>query len=176
MMNKMANANIANDDHVLGPSQADVTIVEYGDFQCPFSARAHAALMDLRDRVGVRMRLVYRHFPLVDKHPLAEPAAEAAEAAGAQGKYWEMHDALFANQAGLSPHALLVIADSLDLDVARFHEDMLDGRHEPRVMSDLERGKQEGVDHTPTFFINGERYFGDSDEASLARAIAGARH
>jgi protein-disulfide isomerase len=175
MMNKMANANIANNDHVLGPSEADVTIVEYGDFQCPFSARAHSALMELRERIGEKMRLVYRHFPL-DKHPLAEPAAEAAEAAGAQGKYWEMHDALYANQAELSPHALLVIAESLDLDVERFQEDILGGRHEPRVMSDLERGKQEGVDRTPTFFINGERYFGDSDGASLARAITSALH
>lgn len=174
-MNKMANANIASNDHVLGPNEAEVTIVEYGDFQCPFTARANAALKDLRDRAGVRMRLVYRHFPL-DKHPLAEPAAEAAEAAGAQGKYWEMHDALFAHQAELSPHTLLVIAESLDLDVARFREDMLGGRHEPRVMSDMERGKQEGVEKTPTFFINGERYCGDSDKASLERAIASALH
>jgi protein-disulfide isomerase len=176
MMNKMANANIANNDHVLGPSEADVTIVEYGDFQCPFSARAHAALKDLRERIGAKMRLVYRHFPLMDMHPLAEPAAEAAEAAGAQGKYWEMHDALYTHQAELSPHALLVIAESLDLDVGRFQEDILGGRYEPRVMSDLERGMEEGVDRTPTFFINGERYFGDSDEASLARAIAKAQH
>lgn len=174
-MNKMADANIASNDHVLGPSEADVTIVEYGDFQCPYTARAHEALKDLRDRVGIRMRLVYRHFPL-DKHPLAEPAAEAAEAAGAQGKYWEMHDALFAHQAELSPHALLVIAESLDLDIERFQEDVLGGRHEPRVMSDLERGRQEGVEGTPTFFINGERYRGDSDEASLERAITGALH
>jgi protein-disulfide isomerase len=176
MMNKMANAYIANNEHVLGPSSADVTIVEYGDFQCPFSARAHAALKDLRDRIGSRMRLVYRHFPLVDEHPLAEPAAEAAEAAGAQGKYWQMHDALYTHQAQLTPHALLVIAESLDLDIERFQEDMLGGRHEPRVMSDLERGKEDGVDMTPTFFINGERYFGNSDEASLARAIGGALH
>lgn len=165
---------IDENDHVLGPRDAPVAILEYGDYQCPYTARAHAALKDLRARLGDRMCLAYRHLPLSDKHPVAELAAEAAEAAGAQGRFWEMHDTLFENQQAISPHALPVFAESIDLDIARFTDEMLARHHRPRVQGDAVRAHRSGATGTPSFWINGERYHGDTDEASLAQAITQA--
>jgi protein-disulfide isomerase len=173
-MNKAANANISGHDHVLGPDNADVTIVEYADYQCPYSGRAHNALKDLGERLGLTLRLVYRHFPLMDVHEYAEMASEAAEAAAAQGKFWQMHNALYAHQERLSPDILPVLAESIDLDIDRFTSDMLERRYRQRVLADVERGREDGADSTPTFFFNGERYYGDSDEQSLAQAIRDA--
>lgn len=157
-------------DHLRGPREAQVVIVEYGDFQCPFTARAYAALDDLGERLGDDLCLVYRHFPL-PKHPFAELAAEAAEAAAAQGKFWEMHDALFEHQDRINPETLVVLAESIDLDINRFRDEMLARHYRPRVLGDAARARREGVDQTPTLFINGERYRGDSDELSLAKGI-----
>jgi protein-disulfide isomerase len=162
---------IDDNDHVLGSPDADLTIVEYGDYQCPYTARAHGVLSNLRDELGDRMCLVYRHLPLSQLHPFAEIAAEAAEAAGTQGQFWEMHDALFENQDKLEPEALAVLAESLDLDIKRFRDDMVARRYRARVQADAQRGHADGASGTPTFFITGERYHGDSDEASLTRAV-----
>lgn len=162
---------IEKDDHLRGSRDAQVTLIEYGDFQCPYCARAHAALAELMQQHGERVALVYRHLPLNDLHPFAEPAAEAAEAAGAQGKFWEMHDALFENQDMLDEDALPALASSLGLDAQRFASELKDGKHADRVEQQAEEARALGARGTPTFFINGERYHGDSDHASLAAAL-----
>lgn len=162
---------IDEQDHVRGAHDAKVTLVEYGDFQCPYCARAHAALSELMQQHGDRVALVYRHLPLADLHPLAAPAAEAAEAAGAQGKFWEMHDALFEHQDTLDEDALPVLAANLGLDARRFAGDIEDGKHGARVEAQADGARALGARGTPTFFINGERYHGDSDHASLASAL-----
>jgi protein-disulfide isomerase len=166
---------IGPDEHVRGPQDAALTLIEYGDFQCPYCARAHAALSELGDALGAEVggiRLVYRHFPLVEYHPLAELAAEAAEAAGAQGRFWEMHDTLFEQQRNvMDPQDLAVLAESLDLDIERFRVDVLDRRYQTRVQHDLERARHDGAHKTPSFYINGVRYQGDSDRDSLEAAL-----
>jgi protein-disulfide isomerase len=170
----MNERQATRDDHIRGNGDAPVMLIEYADFQCPYSARAYAVLGDLRDQLGDDLCLVYRHLPLTHLHPYAEPAAEASEAAAAQGKFWEMHDALYENQDLLDPGALPALAESIELDSDRFRDDLLARRFKPRVLHDAERGKQDGADQTPTFFINGQRYYGDSDYESLSAAIQDA--
>ncbi|MET0983205.1 MAG: DsbA family protein [Telluria sp.] len=165
---------IEENDHVRGNREAEVVLIEYADFQCPYCARAHEALASLQQQHGERVTLVYRHLPLTDLHPFAQPAAEAAEAAGAQGKFWEMHDALFENQGMLDEDALPAIADGLQLDGERFRGELEGGQHRGRVEGDVQEARAAGASGTPTFFINGERYRGDSDHASLGKAIEGA--
>jgi len=165
---------IAEDDHVRGGSDAAVTLIEYGDFQCPYCARAHAALGELQRQHGDRLRLVYRHLPLSELHPDAQPLAEAAEAAGAQGKFWEMHDALFEQQDMLDEDALPALASALGIDAGRWRDAFEGGRYRDKVLAQAEAGRAAGASGTPSFFINGERYHGDSDHASLAAAIEDA--
>jgi protein-disulfide isomerase len=162
---------IEANDHVLGPRDARLIIIEYGDFQCPYTARAHPTLSKLRGELGDELCLVYRNLPLSNLHPLAEIAAEAAEAAAAQGKFWEMHDALFEHQDRVSPDTLPALAESIELDIDRFRDEMLARRYRQRVQTDAEQAKRDGAKQTPTFFFNGERYSGDSDEESLTAAI-----
>lgn len=162
---------IEEHDHLRGSRDAQVTLVEYGDFACPYCARAHAALTELMQRHGERVALVYRHLPLVDLHPPAMPAAQAAEAAGAQGKFWEMHDALFENQGMLDQDSLPALASNLGLDAQRLAGELDEGKHAARVEQQAEQARAFGARGTPTFFINGERYQGDSDHASLAAAL-----
>ncbi len=165
---------IGNDEHVRGPADAALTVIEYGDFQCPYSARAHHALRELDGQFG-GIRLVYRHLPLVHLHPLAELAAEAAEAAASQGRFWDMHDALFRQQRRIvDEQDFAVLAEGLDLDVERFHAEVRERRHRPRVQADAERARHDGATGTPTFTINGVRYRGDSDRASLESALSEA--
>jgi len=166
--------DIADNDHVRGNRDAELVLIEYADFQCPYCARAHKALTELQRQHGERLALVYRHLPLTDLHPFALPAAEAAEAAGAQGKFWEMHDALFENQGMLDEDALPALAANLQLDAQRFRSEFEGGRHRERVQADIGQAQAAGASGTPTFFINGERYGGDSDHASLAAAIGKA--
>jgi protein-disulfide isomerase len=170
----MSDEHVRRDDHVLGNPHAPVTLIEYGDFQCPYCARAHQALTELRDRLGDQLCLVYRHLPLTDEHPFAELAAEAAEAAGAQGKFWEMHDALFDYQALVDPDEVPSMAQGLGVDLEDFREDMTTHRHRERVLDDAEHARAQGVTGTPAFFINGRRYIGGLDLASLAQAVQDA--
>jgi protein-disulfide isomerase len=169
---------IGPDEHVRGPREAALTLIEYGDFQCPYCARAHEALVELTDELGEQsggIRLVYRHLPLSDLHPLAELAAEAAEAAGSQGKFWDMHDMLFEQQRQvMDGQDLAALAENLDLDLERFGADVQERRHRARVRRDLERAHHDGASGTPTFYINGVRYQGDSDRASLEQALGEA--
>ncbi|MPZ99254.1 MAG: Na+/H+ antiporter NhaA [Dehalococcoidia bacterium] len=158
-------------DHVRGPEDAPVTLVEYGGFQCPYCGAAESVLGELAEAMGDDLRLVFRHYPLLDVHPQAELAAAAAEAAAAQGKYWEMHSLLFAHQESLEEAAIVDYARSLGLDVGRFVDDLASGRHAMRVERDVASGALSGVLGTPTFFINGRRHQGAYDRDSLAAAV-----
>ena len=161
-------------DHILGPAEAAVTLVEYGDFECPHCGAAHGILTELLQERGEQVRLVYRHFPLMQIHPRAEPAAEAAEAAGAQGRFWEMHDVLYENQDALEDDDLMGYAQELGLDVRRFAEDLAQGTYRDRVEDGIRSGVESGVHGTPTFFINGRRHEGAWDLESLRTAIDAA--
>jgi protein-disulfide isomerase len=162
---------VSERDHVLGPETAPVTLVEYGDFECPFCGAAHPSVVQVRQTLGDELRFAFRHFPLSQIHPHALPAAEAAEAAGAQGKFWEMHDMLFANQRALGLDHLLGYAAALGLDLDRFALELEQHTHEPRIREDFMSGIRSGVNGTPTFFVNGVRHNGGYDPESLLLAI-----
>jgi protein-disulfide isomerase len=161
-------------DHILGPPSAPATLVEYGDFECPYCGQAHPIVKQLQAQLGPQLRFVYRHFPLIQVHPHAELAAEASEAAGAQGKFWEMHDLLFENQEALDVDDLIGYAVELDLDLPRFHREFAGHVYAPRVLEDLIGGARSGVHGTPTFFINGVRHEGPFDFDTLFNAIEAA--
>lgn len=168
---------IGEREHVRGPEDAALTLVEYGDFQCPYCARAHLALRELGERFAPQggIRLVFRHLPLGELHPLADLAAESAEAAAGQDRFWDMHDALYENQDQVEDEQdLALLAESIALDVERFRADVVERRHQPRVQADLERARGDGASRTPSFFINGVLHRGDSDIDSLERALTEA--
>jgi Na+:H+ antiporter, NhaA family len=158
-------------DHIRGLADAPLTLVEYGDFECPFCGRATGAVADLRERFGDQLRYVFRHLPLSDVHPHAQLAAEAAEAAAAQGKFWPMYDRLFAHQDRLDTTDLLEHAAAVGLDVPGFARDLGAGRYTRRVQQDVESAEASGVGGTPTFFIGGRRHAGPYDAGSLAAAL-----
>ena len=160
-------------DWVRGPADAPVTLLEYGDFECPFCGQAFRELKRLEQSVGDQVRFAFRHFPLVQVHPHAQLAAEAAEAAGAQGKFWEMYDTLFMNQQALGPSDLLAYADDLGLDGPRFSRDVQEHRFLPKVRRDFMAGVRSGVNGTPTIFINGQRWNGPYTAAALLAGISG---
>jgi protein-disulfide isomerase len=145
--------------------------VEYGDYQCPYCGEAYPIVKAIQERLGTRLCFVFRNFPLANMHPFAEHAAEAAEAAGAQGRFWEMHDVLFENQNALEDNDLAGYAESLGLDASRLMEEVAKGTHTARVREDFRGGVRNGVNGTPTFFINGGRYDGSLDAASLLAAL-----
>jgi protein-disulfide isomerase len=161
-------------DHVRGPFASPVTLVEYGDYECPYCGKVYYVVKDLGQRVGNLMRFVFRNFPLTTVHPHAERAAEAAEAAGAQGKFWEMHDLLFENQQSLEDKDLMGYAAKVGLDIPRFVREMREGRYLKRIREDFLSGARSGVNGTPTFFINGLRHDGPRDLAALMAAIENA--
>lgn len=160
------------DDHVLGPSAVRVALAEYGDYECPFCARAHHQAQKVIRDFGSSMRFAFRHFPITQAHPHALQAAEAAEAAGAQGSFWRMHDMLFENQHALELEHLCGYATALDLDVARFIDDMGSHAYLERVKRDFRSGARSGVNGTPTFFIDGERFDGSWDAETLEMAVS----
>jgi protein-disulfide isomerase len=161
-------------DHIRGPEDAPVTIVEYGDFECPYCGRAEPVMRELLSDFGGDVRYVWRHLPLTDVHPHAELAAEAAEAAGAQGRFWEMHDLLLEHQDALRFDDLIGYAEQLGLDVDRFRDDLLNHRYAGRVARDVDSADASGVSGTPTFFINGRRRQGAYDIATLEAAVKAA--
>jgi Na+/H+ antiporter NhaA len=160
-------------DHIRGPEDAAVTVVEYGDFQCPYCGQAEPAVRTVLGEKDVRF--VWRHLPLVDVHPQAEIAAQASEAAAEQGKFWEMHDLLLSRQDHLLKTDLLAYAEELGLDVPAFQKSLYKHVHAGRVGSDVESADISGVSGTPTFFVNGQRLYGAFDLASLTAAVSGAR-
>ena len=158
-------------DHVLGPTDAPVTLVEYGDFQCPHCRSAHFYLKNVLATVGDDMRFAFRHMPLTQIHPLAQLAAEATEAAGAQGKFWAMHDLIYENQDLLSPALLTRLGLRLGLDMQLFSDDLTSNRFHPKVREDFMSAVRSGAAGTPSFFINGELYEGSFDDESLIEAL-----
>jgi protein-disulfide isomerase len=162
---------VTDEDHYQGPPDAPLTLVEYGDFECPHCGRAHGVVKRLQQMFGDDLRFVYRHFPLSTIHPNAQIAAEAAEAAGAQGKFWLMHDWLFENQEDLAPPRIAAGGQVLGLDSSRFIDDIKSERYGKKVKDDFMGGVRSGVNGTPTFFINGERHDGRYDFDSLAIAL-----
>jgi protein-disulfide isomerase len=158
-------------DHIWGPSDAPVTLLEYGDYQCPYCGQAHHVVKALQAQAGDRLRFVFRHFPLNTIHPYAEQAAEAAEAAGAQKQFWRMHDTLYENQDALELESLLSYAAGLGLDLKRFRDELLGRVHAHKVAEDFMSGVRSGVAGTPTFYINGVRHEGGWDLATLLEAI-----
>ena len=147
-------------DHVLGSAQAPVTIVEYGDFECPACKLAYPAVKLLIKTFGSAVRFAYRHFPLVEVHPHAELAAEAAEAAGAQGKFWPMHDKLFDNQTALDRPSLEKYAQELGLNMSKFKADLDSAKFKSTIESTTKEGTTVGVNGTPAVFINGRKISG----------------
>jgi protein-disulfide isomerase len=160
-------------DHIRGPAEASVTVVEYGDFECPYCGRAEPVVRSLLADTDIRY--VWRHLPLTDVHPAAQLAAEAAEAAAAQGMFWPMHDLLLQRQEDLRPKDLVRYAAELGLEPGQFHEDLLRHVHGARVAQDVESADLSGVSGTPTFFINDQRHYGAYDIASLQAAVKTAR-
>ncbi|HEX6852218.1 MAG TPA: thioredoxin domain-containing protein [Candidatus Polarisedimenticolaceae bacterium] len=162
---------VSDADHSAGPDDARVTLVEYGDYECPHCGRAHPVVREVQRRMGNRLRFVFRNFPLGEIHPHAVRAAEAAEAAASQGKFWEMHHAIFEHQAHLTEGDLVRYAEGLGLDSVRLREELDRGVHTARVAADFSSGVRSGVNGTPTFFINGVRYDASWDLASLLSAL-----
>jgi Na+/H+ antiporter NhaA len=162
-------------DHVRGVDDAPITLVEYGDFECPYCGQAEPIIRELLSACDDDLRFVFRHLPLSDVHPHAQMAAEAAEAAAAQGAFWAMHDLLFAHQDELTARALRSYADELGLDPERFSDELRRRRHAARVRDDVATADASGVTGTPTFFINGRRHYGAYDTASLLAAVRSAR-
>jgi formate-nitrite transporter family protein len=159
-------------DHAAGSPDAPVTLVEYGDFECPFCGMAYPEIKDIRQRLGDRLRFVYRHFPRPE-HPHARHAAEAAEAAAAQGEqhFWAMHDALFEHQQALEDAQLVLCASDIGLETGRFSQDLGQHIYRHRIQEDLESGAHSGVHGTPTLFVNGVRHEGLPSTAELYRVL-----
>jgi protein-disulfide isomerase len=152
---------VSKSDHRRGPEEAPLVLVEYGDYECPYCGEAHPIVKHIENALRGELLLVFRNFPLTQIHPHAMNAARAAEAAGLQRKFWEMHDTLYENQENLDPESLLAYAAQLDLDLDRFAQDMLSRRVEDRILLDFEGGARSGVNGTPTFFVNGFRFDGN---------------
>lgn len=163
--------DVTERDHVLGRPDAPVTLLEYGDYQCPYCGAAHPIVKALQRHLGDNLRFVFRHFPLATIHEYAEGAAEAAEAAGAQGKFWQMHDTLFENQPALDFDSLVGYAEDLGLELERFTTQLENRVYASRVREDFLSGVRSGVNGTPTFFINGRRHEGSFDFETMLEAI-----
>jgi protein-disulfide isomerase len=161
---------ISGRDHIQGPINAPMVLVEYGDYECPYCGDAYPVVKVIQQRFGDRLCFAFRNFPLANAHPHAEHAAEAAEAAGVRGKFWEMHDLLFENQTSLEDKNLARYAEDLGLD-SGFIGEVITGVHAARVREDFRSGARAGVNGTPTFFINGVRYDGPANVEGLLIAL-----
>ena len=166
---------VSEQDHATGSTDAPITLVEYGDYECPHCGIAYPIVKAAQRELGNRLRFVFRHFPLAESHPHARHAAQAAEAAATQGKFWEMHDLIFEHQDALEDEELIGYARSLGLDAERVAQELKAGTYAKRVRDDFRGGVRSGVNGTPTFFINGERYDGSwTDEEAFMRALRAA--
>ncbi len=172
-MDKLATLTqpVSARDHAEGPTDAPLTLVEYGDYQCPYCGAAYPVVKRVQKKLGKKLRFVFRNFPLTQAHPYALIAAEAAEAAALQGKFWEMHDLLYEKQTLLEPDSIPLWAEKIGLSLEKFRNDIEQGVVEKRIQEDRQSGIRSGVNGTPTFFINGTRYDGTPDYASLLAAL-----
>lgn len=159
-------------DHVIGGDTAAVTLVEYGDYECPHCAAAHGVVHRILQQFGDHLLFAFRHFPLTEIHPHAGPAAEAAEFADAHGRFWDMHNAIYANQPRLSVPLLFALASALKLSQSQLQGALATHRYAQRVQSDFLGGVRSGVNGTPTFFINGRRFDGAYTSPDFVSAIA----
>ena len=167
----MLKPPINNRDHITGPADAPVTLVEFGDYECPYCGAAYPIVEAVRHALKDSLLFAFRHFPLTTAHPHALAAAEASEAAAAQGQFWQMHARLYQNQDALADDDLLDHAAAIGLSLPKFVEDMREHRHLARVRADFTSGARSGVNGTPSFFINGIRYDGLRDLQSMLAAI-----
>jgi protein-disulfide isomerase len=161
----------AGRDHVQGPTEAPITLLEYGDYECPYCGEAHPIVKAVQERLGNRLCFAFRHFPLLMVHPRAEHAAESVEAAAAQGKFWQMHDLIFENQDALEDEDLAEYAATLGLDAKRLIGEVRNRAHEERIREDMQTGRRLGVNGTPTFFVNGVPYEGEVEVNALLTAL-----
>jgi protein-disulfide isomerase len=166
---------LSAEDHVDGPDRAELELVMYGDFQCPYCTAAYPILRRVRDQLGTRLLFSFRHFPLREIHPDAERAAEAAEAAASQGAFWEMHDRMYESRGALSREDLIGYTAELGLDSDRVAGELDSEAHLPRVQRDLDSGLASGVTGTPGFFVGGRMHQGSFDAASLIAALEATR-
>ncbi len=162
---------VGENDHIRGSADAPITLVEYGDYDCPYAVKAYSVVNDLRERLGDQMRFVYRAYPLTEMHDHAQAAAEAAEAAAAQGKFWEMHDKLFEANRKLEAEDLRRYAEEAGLDLPRFERETAEHAYAGRVREGMESALASEVQETPTFFINGVRHDGSDDLETLLAAM-----
>jgi protein-disulfide isomerase len=158
-------------DHIQGPADAAVTLVQYGDYECPYCGEAYPIVKEVQGRMKERLRFVFRNFPISTSHPHAEQAAEAAEAADAQGRFWDMHDLLYENQRRLRDEDLRVYAAQLELDLERFDKELAEHVHAARIHEDFMSGVRSGVNGTPTFYVNGVRHDDSYDADTLLEAL-----
>ena len=158
-------------DHIQGPVDAPVTLLEYGDYECPYCGAAYPIVKEVQARMGERLRFVFRNFPITTSHPHAEQAAEAAEGAANQGRFWEMHDVLYENQSRLGESDLRSYAETLGLDVEQFDKELAEHVHAARVREDFMSGVRSGVNGTPTFYIDGVRHDDSYDIETLLAAL-----
>ena len=158
-------------DHTQGPADAPVTLLEYGDYECPYCGAAYPIIKEVQARMGERLRFAFRNFPISTSHPHAEQAAEAGEAAAAQGRFWQMHDLLYENQRRLGDQDLRGYADSLGLELERFDRELAEHVHAARVREDFMSGVRSGVNGTPTFYVNGARHDESYDVETLIAAL-----
>lgn len=156
--------SVSTADHAQGNLNADLVIVEYGDYQCPYCGAAYPVLKELMKEYGSQVKFVFRNFPLSEMHQYARAAAIAAEAADLQGKFWEMHDAIYENQQNLDELYLFKLAENIGLNIAQFKEDIQKTELEEKVDSDFESGIMSGVNGTPSFFINGNKFNGGAED------------
>jgi formate-nitrite transporter family protein len=162
---------LSAEDHVDGPDRAELELVMYGDFQCPYCTAAYPIVERVRDQLGPRLLFAFRHFPLHDIHPLAQRAAEASEAAASQGAFWEMHDRMYESRGALDRADLISYAAELGLDAGRVADELDSEVHAPRVQRDLDSGVASGVTGTPAFFVGGRLHRGSFDRSSLIAAL-----
>ena len=164
----------ADHDHIQGPIDAPVALVEYGDYECPYCGEAYLVVKAVQERLGDQLCFAFRNFPLTSMHPHAERAAETAEAAAAQGRFWEMHDMLYENQQALEDDDLAAYAAKLGLDTSRLAGEILTGAHTARVREDFKSGVRGGLNGTPCFFVNGTRHDGPVSVEALIDALGHA--
>ena len=155
---------VSNADHAQGNMDADLVIVEYGDYQCPYCGAAYPILKTLMSQFGDQIKFVFRNFPLSEMHQYARAAALAAEAAGLQGKFWEMHDAIYENQRALNEMLLMKLAEKLQLNIPQFEEDIKSPKLAEKVDADFESGVMSGVNGTPSFYVNGKKFDGGAED------------
>jgi NhaA family Na+:H+ antiporter len=160
-----------SEDHIRGELGRPLELVMFGDFQCPFCLGAQSVLRRVHERLGDRLVFAFRHLPIPERHPLAPLAAEASEAAAAQGRFWEYHDALFAAQPKLSRETMLAVGRDLGLDAERMASEIDAGAHRPRIERDIASAEASGATGTPSFFVNGARHFGAYDASSLVESL-----